>query len=280
MPVFDTPEPISVTLQLQVGTTRVIAGARDRTEVSVLPANPGNDADVRAAEQIRVEYSPGGKLLVKSPRRFSVFGDPGSIEVTVELPAESDVHGVAAMGDFRCEGPLGECSLKTSAGEIHVDRAATLRVSTTYGEIAVGHVGGDADVGTGSGSVEVRTVEGTAVVKNSNGHSRLGDIAGDLRVNSANGDITVDRARASVHARTANGSVRIGEVTCGTVVIETGAGELAVGIRTGSAAWLDLSSAYGAVVNSLEAADGPGESGDTVEVRARTGFGDVLVHRS
>lgn len=279
MPVFDTPEPISVTLQLHVAATRLVAGDRTETEVSVRPADPANESDVRAAEQTRVEYS-SGKLLVKMARRFTMFGDPGSVEVTVELPAGSDVHGVAAMGDFRCEGPLGECVFKTSAGEIHVDRSATLRLSTAYGGIAVGHVTGNADVSTGSGGVRLRSVEGTAVVKNSNGHSRIGEVTGDLRVNSANGDITVERARAAVNAKTACGSVRIGEVTRGAVVVETAAGELEVGIREGTAAWLDLSSAYGAVVNSLEAADGPEESGETVEVRARTGFGDVLVHRS
>lgn len=279
MPVFATPDPIAASLQLQVGATRIIAGDRAETEVSVRPANPANDADVRAAEQTRVEYS-NGKLLVKTARRFSMFGDVGSVEVTVELPAESDVHGVAAMGDFWCEGRLGECTLKTSAGEIHVDRSAALRLSTAYGEITVGHVSGDADITTGSGSVEVRSVDGTAVIKNSNGRSRIGEITGDLRVNSANGDITVDRALAAVNAKTACGAVRIGEVARGAVVMETAAGELDVGIREGTAAWLDLSSVYGAVVNSLEAADGPAESGDTVEVRARTGFGDVLVHRS
>jgi hypothetical protein len=279
MPVFDTPEPISATLHLQVSDTRIIAGARGETEVTVRPANPGNDADVRAAEQTRIEFS-NGTLLVEMAKRRSLFGDPGSVEVTVELPGESGVHGVAAMGEFRCEGRLGECTLTTSAGDIHVDRTAAQRLSTAYGDITVHHATGDADISTGSGSLRVQTIDGTAVIKNSNGPTRIGEVTGDLRVNSANGDITVDVAHAAVNARTANGSVRIGEVTRGAVVVETAAGELQVGIGEGTAAWLDLSSVYGAVVSSLEAADGPGESRATVEVRARTGFGDVLVHRS
>jgi hypothetical protein len=279
MPVFDAPEPISVTIQLQVGTTRIIAGDRGDAVVDVRPANPGSDADVKAAEQTRVEYS-GGKLLVRGFKRRTIFGDPGSVDVTIELPAESDVHGTASMGDFRCEGPLGQCHLKTGYGDIHVERAAAQRLDTGYGDVSVGHAAGDAEVTTGSGSLEVRTVEGTAVIKNSNGLSRIGEVTGDLRVNSANGDITVDRAHAAVSARTACGSVRVGEVVRGQVVLGSAYGDLEIGIREGTAAWLDVSAGYGSVHNSLDAAGAPDGSADTVEVRARTGYGDVLVRRA
>jgi len=30
----------------------------------------------------------------------------------------------------------------------------------------------------------------------------------------------------------------------------------------------------------MDASDGPGPSGDTVEVRARTSYGDIVIHRS
>jgi DUF4097 and DUF4098 domain-containing protein YvlB len=279
MPAFETPEPIAVTIQLQVGTSRIIAGARTDTAVDVRPADPGSDADVKAAEQVRVEYS-NGKLLVRGTKRRTLFGDPGTVEVTIELPVESDVHGTVSMGDFRCEGRLGECTLKTGYGDIHVDRAAAQRLDTGYGDVTVGHAAGDAELTTGSGGLEVRTVEGTAMIKNSNGHSRIGEVTGDLRVSSANGDITVLRAHADVNARTACGSVRVGEVVRGSVVLGSAYGDLEIGIREGTAAWLDVSADYGSVTNSLDASQGPGGTDDTVEVRARTGYGDVLVRRA
>jgi len=279
MPAFDTPEPISVTVQLQVGTSRIIAGARTDTVVDVRPADPGSDADVKAAEQTRVEYS-GGRLQVRGARRHTLFGNPGSVDVTIELPDDSDVHGTASMGDFRCEGRLGRCTLKTGYGDIHVDQAATQRLDTGYGDVTVGHAAGDAELTTGSGSLEVRTIEGTAVIKNSNGHSRVGEVTGDLRVSSANGDITVERAHAAVNARTACGSVRVGEVVRGSVVLGSAYGDLEIGIRRGTSAWLDVSAGYGSVHNALDAAEGPVRTDDTVEVHARTGYGDVLVRRA
>ena len=137
MPAFDAPEPIAVTIQLQAGTSRIIAGGRTDAVVDVRPADPGRDADVKAAEQTHVEYT-SGKLLVRGPRRRTLFGDPGAVDVTIELPAESDVHGTVSMGDFRCEGQIGECTLKTGYGDIHIDRAAAQRLDTGYGDVIVG----------------------------------------------------------------------------------------------------------------------------------------------
>jgi DUF4097 and DUF4098 domain-containing protein YvlB len=125
----------------------------------------------------------------------------------------------------------------------------------------------------------VRELATTAVVKNSNGDTWVGDAGGDLRVNAANGNIAIDRARATVDAKSANGDVRLGEVMRGSVVLETHLGDLEVGIPEGTAAWLDLRATAGKVHNALDAADNPGPAADTVEVRARTSVGDVVIRR-
>ena len=96
------------------------------------------------------------------------------------------------------------------------------------------------------------------MVKNSNGDTWIGEVTGDLRVNAANGDIAVDRAGAGVAAKTANGDVRLGEVARGSASLKTGFGEIEVGIRDGTAAWLDVNTQFGQVHNELDASDGPG----------------------
>ena len=73
----------------------------------------------------------------------------------------------------------------------------------------------------------------------------VGEAGGDLRVNAANGSIAVDLARAGVVAKSANGDVRLGEVVRGSVVLETKIGDLEVGIREGTAAWLDVNATVG-----------------------------------
>ncbi len=62
MPTFDTPEPISVTLDVGMGDIQVVASDRTDTVVDVRPSDPAKKSDVTAAEQTRVEYA-SGRLL-------------------------------------------------------------------------------------------------------------------------------------------------------------------------------------------------------------------------
>ncbi|HEY8922011.1 MAG TPA: DUF4097 family beta strand repeat-containing protein [Candidatus Limnocylindria bacterium] len=281
MPTFDTLEPISVTVAIGVGDVRIAASDRSDTVVMVSPSDSSKGSDVKAAEQTQIEYSDG-RLLIKAPRswrRYTPFGGGDSIEVVIELPAGSRVEGEASMADFRCDGRLEECRLTTGVGNIRLDETGPLHLSTGAGSITVDRAVGRADV-TGSGQVRIREIDGPAVIKNLNGVTWIGEVTGDLRCNAANGDITVDRACAAVAAKTANGAVRIGEVMRGSVEVGTAYGELEVGIREGTAALLDVRSQFGTVRSSLAASDGPEPSDQTVEVRARTSFGDIVIRRS
>ena len=279
MPAFATPEPISVTIELGMGDARIIASDRTDTVVEVRPRDDSKASDIRAAEQTRVEYS-SGRLLVKTPRQRAFIGRGSPVDVTIELPTGSQVQGDSGMGDFGCEGYLGECRFKTGMGNIRLDHTGAVHLKTGMGNVDVDRALGDADVTTGSGEVRIGQIEGATVIKNSNGDTAVGEVTGDLRVKSANGRISVDRAHASVMAKTANGNIRIGEVVNGAIVLETAAGELEVGIREGTAAWLDVSSQYGRVRNSLDETDSPEQSEATVEIRARTSYGDIKIHRA
>ena len=299
MPAFDTPEPISVTIELPVGDVRVSASDRADTVVHVRPADESHEPDVRAAEQTRVEYA-AGRLLVAAPkpRGLGLFGKPGSIDVAIELPAGSHLHAETGAAGFHATGRLGECRVKTGAGDldfgetgvlglstgagaITVDRVAgPAEVSTGAGAITVDHVAGSAAVSTGSGRVRLGEITGGAVVKNSNGDVRIGEIAADLQVNVANGDIMVDRAGAGITARSARGDVRIGDLQRGSASLKTGFGEIEIGIHAGTAARVDASTQFGHVRNLMDAAASPGPSDEIAEVRARTSYGDIVIRHS
>jgi hypothetical protein len=280
VPSFTTPAPISAAIDLATGDVQVRAGERDSTVVDVRPSDPSNPEDVRAAELTRVEYADE-QLLVKAPklRAWLPRSTGGSIAVTIELPAGSSLQGSAALADFRCAGPLGECRIKTGLGAIRIDEAAALNLRTGIGDITVERATGHADVTAGSGEVRLRALDAGAEIKNSNGDTWVGAAGGDLRIKAANGAIVVDLAHAGVTARTANGDVRLHEVVRGSVVLETQIGDLELGIREGTAAWLDARATAGRVHNGLEAAEAPAASAATVEVRARTSVGDILIRR-
>jgi hypothetical protein len=277
---FKTPQPISVVLELRVADVRVAAGERADTIVQVRPSDSSRRDDVTAAEQTRVEYAEG-RLLVKAPRRlreWSPRSDGGAIDVEIELPAGSDLIGHTVAGGFRCTGSLGRCELKSTAGEISVDQAARVKLATA-GDIRLERATGDAELTTAAGDVRAGEIEGSAVIKNANGDTQIGEVGGDLRVKAANGDIVVERSDGSVTAKTANGRIRVGGIHSGSVVAETARGHIEVGIAGGVAAWLDLDTGYGHVRNGLDATEGPGSADEQVEVRARTGFGDITIRR-
>jgi hypothetical protein len=277
---FETPEPISATITVVIGDVRISAGDRDTTAVEVQPSDPSNGEDRKAAEQTVVDYA-NGHLHVRTPKLRSWLPGKsgGSVDVTVALPAGSNVHGGGQLADFHSDGRLGECRITAGLGRIRVDEAATLSVKSGSGDITVDRVTGDAEVTAGSGDVRLRELDAAAVIKNSNGDTWVGEARGDARFKAANGSIAVDRADASLVAKTANGDVRLGEVVRGSVVLETRAGDLEFGIGEGTAAWLDVSSRVGKIHNALDRADAPGSTAETVEVRARTSVGDIVVRR-
>jgi DUF4097 and DUF4098 domain-containing protein YvlB len=284
---FDTPSPIAVTLDLYVADVRLAAG-RAGTIVEVRPSDPGKAADVKAAENTRVEYDEATRTLSitsRKPRsRFVNFSGkrPESVDLLIQLPAESDVRGEADLGDFQSEGALGTVTLKTGLGAVHLAETGPLNLRAGAGAITVEAVTGPAEVHCGSGDIRLGAVDGTADVSTGNGKVRVGAVTGTATVKAANGPVSVDRALSDITAASANGEVRIGEVTRGTVSATSKNGSVDVGVRAGSAAFLQLNTGVGRVYNELASADAPqaGEQADTVEVHASTKLGDVTIRRA
>ncbi|MFE3907031.1 DUF4097 domain-containing protein [Streptomyces sp. NPDC059153] len=279
MPSFDTPEAISATAHVEAGSIRFTAGDRLDTVVEVQPRDPKRDQDVRAADQTEVTYA-NGALTVRTPKQRYLVGRTGTVDVTVELPTGSRVDMTGAWAQVLGEGRLGEVRVKTSSGDVRLDTTGPLQLTASHGSITVDRIEGMAEITTSSGSLRVGTVDGPAVLKNSHGTTTVGAATGDLRVRGANGDIDIARAEGSVVATTAHGTLRVGEVACGTVQLETSYGAIEVGIREGTAAWLDVSSGSGQVRNTLTASETPEKTEDTVEVRARTRYGNIDVRRA
>jgi DUF4097 and DUF4098 domain-containing protein YvlB len=219
--------------------------------------------------------------VVKGPKSKlrSLFGRNALIDVIIDLPTDSRVDA-KVWADVRSEGRLGDSTFDTAAGDVRLHQTGRLKLRTAAGNVSVARSVGHAGVTSAAGKIWIGEIDGTAVAKTASGDVTVGEVTGDLRLKTAYGEITVDRALATIAAKTAYGSVRIGEVVRGSVVLETGWGDMEIGIADGTAAWLDLTSGSGSVRSNLDAADGPEPAGETVEVRARTGSGDILIRRS
>lgn len=280
MPAFDTPEPISLAVDLGIGDIRIVASDRVDTVVDVQPSDPARKADVTAARQIRVEFA-NGTLLVKSQKgwRGLAWGDHGSVDVTIEIPTGSSVRGRTGVTNLRATGRIGTCRYHTGVGDITVESAEVVELKAGAGDISVDEVAGSANIKT-AGAIAAGRIGGAAAVKNSNGDTWIGETLGEARVSAANGAIAIDRAMAGLVAKTANGDVRVGEVVSGSIVAQSAFGSLEVGVRDGVSAWLELATRFGHVRNDLEDTPRPGPGEGTVEVHAHTSMGDIHIRHA
>lgn len=281
MPIFQTPAPIAVALDLGAANVRITASDRTDTVVDVRPTDELDASDLETAQQVRVDYA-NGVVQVVGPKvpALDFSRRTRSVEVSIDVPSGSQVSGKVQMGDLSGTGRLDECRFRTGAGNARFERTGPLHVDTGAGRVAADVVSGNAEIHTGSGKVRIDEVDGTVVVKSSNGDVAIATATGDVRVRSANGDIAVDRAAAGVDARTANGDIRLGTVTRGLVELGTSMGELEIGIAEGTAAQLEVHTGFGRVHNELDGSTGPGKAAETVTVRAHTSFGGITIHRS
>lgn len=283
METFHTPAPINAVVDVSSGDVRINASDRSDTTVSVVPRDRERAADVQAASNTSVNFVNGilTVSLRKSWQRFTGPGKrDGSVLVTIELPSGSTLSASTGFGFVHCEGELANAVAKSGMGDLRVDRVATFTAKTGFGDVIADVITGDANVKTGTGSIRLGTVEGTTAIKNANGIVSVERCAHAAHIRTASGNIAIGQAQSSLTAGSAAGDIRIAEVSTGSVSARTGAGAIEIGIREGASAWLDVASKFGSVRNGLTTATAPEPSNSTVEVRAQTGAGDIVIHRA
>jgi DUF4097 and DUF4098 domain-containing protein YvlB len=280
MPTFSTTSPIDVAIALSVGAIDVIGTDRTDSIVTVTPTNPDKAVDRRGAEETKINFD-GARLTIKGPKpRVSFVGPTESIDLRVEVPAGSRLTADLSVGNVRTTGRLGATRVKASTGSVETEATGDLWLRAGHGQAAVGTVEGSLEITADHGRIRVGAVSGDTILKASHGDVTVGEVAGDLEAKLSYGDLDIAAALASVTAKTAYGSIRVGEVSSGSIQLESGYGQVTVGVRPGVPAWLDLSSKEGRVRNHLSEDRAPDTAEQSVAVRARTQYGDITVERA
>ncbi|MBD0690834.1 DUF4097 family beta strand repeat-containing protein [Streptomyces sp. CBMA123] len=163
MQKFATPAPVSAVLDVPAGRIRFIAADRADTVVEVRPADGTKSRDVKAAERVEVAYADGVLRVVTPEAKHRLLGNSGSVEVTVQLPAGSRIDATAALAEFRGVGRLGDVTLKVAQGTVKLDETAGARLALQDGDIAVGRLGGPAEIHTQKGDLRIAEAVGGAV---------------------------------------------------------------------------------------------------------------------
>ncbi|WP_306189631.1 DUF4097 family beta strand repeat-containing protein [Streptomyces sp. MK5] len=179
MQKFDTPAPVSAVVDIPAGRVQFIAADRADTTVEVLPANASKGRDVKAAEQTEVAYGDGVLRIQAPPAKNQYFGPSGSVEVTVQLPAGSRVAVKSSCSELRGVGRFGDVAFEGAQGAVKVDEAASVRVTTSGGDVSVGRLGGPAEISTGQGDIRItEALRGAVVLSTQMGDVSVGAAAG------------------------------------------------------------------------------------------------------
>ncbi|WP_136517744.1 MULTISPECIES: DUF4097 family beta strand repeat-containing protein [Cellulomonas] len=279
MPTFPVAGPVPVVVDVPFGNLHVVASDRDDVVVTVLPADPTKSGAVRAAQETRVTRD-GEAVSIVYPNAWKQYVLPfsaGGAIVTVELPAGSDLRGKA--GSLFSEGRLGTVELVLNGGDARLDEAERLDLKVTAGSVVVGRATGPTNVRASAGYVRVDEFTGEGTIRASNGTTTVGAVTGTLEVAGAHAEIAVGRVRGTVTAKAAHAGIRVDHVESGSVTLTTSYGSIEVGVPEGTAAWLEATSEHGAVRNQLTPTEGPVADESTAEIRASSGWGDVIVRR-
>ncbi|GAA2655232.1 DUF4097 family beta strand repeat-containing protein [Streptomyces vastus] len=194
MQTFNTPVPVTAVLDIPAGRIRFIAADRADTTVEVLPADASKDRDVKAAEQTTVEYGDGLLRIAASPAKNRILGNSGSVEVTVQLPAGSQVEAKAAAAEFRGVGRLGDVTFNGAQASVKLDETESARLTVQAGNVSVGRLGGPAEISTQKGDIRIAEA-----------------VRGTVALRTESGEISIDAARgvsAALDAGTSYGRIR------------------------------------------------------------------------
>ncbi|KUN96415.1 hypothetical protein AQJ84_18665 [Streptomyces resistomycificus] len=219
MQKFDTPAPVLAVLDIPAGHIRFIAADRADTTVEIRPADAAKNRDVKAAEQVSVEYVDGVLRIEATPAKNRILGSSsGSVEVTVQLPAGSRVEAKTAAGEFRGVGRLGDLTFEGAQGSVKVDEAAAARLNLLAGDITVGRLGGPGEITVQKGDIRItEATRGTVVLRTESGEVSVGAARGVSatldagttygRINNALKNADGADAALNIHASTSYGDI-------------------------------------------------------------------------
>lgn len=179
MQSFVTPTAISVVLDVPAGRVQLVAADRADTTVEVLPADAGKSRDVQLAEQTTVAYADGVLRIAVPEPTNRIIGHSGAVEVTVQLPAGSQVEARSASTELRAVGTLGDVLFEGVYREIKIDEAGSVRLSAVDGDVEVGRLNGSARISTTQGHIRIgEAVHGAVVLSTQAGDISVGAAAG------------------------------------------------------------------------------------------------------
>ncbi|MDP9465487.1 MAG: DUF4097 domain-containing protein [Actinomycetota bacterium] len=186
-------------VRVPVGTIEVHAGDAGVVQLTI-DAGDVDDFEV---------FQAGDRISVRHPSRWRMRGR--NSRLVANVPIGTDVEISSASGEIRLIGRLGVVRIRTASGDVEIDDAARLDVTTASGDVSCGAIGGEANISSVSGDCNLARVGGRLDATLTSGALRVDDCGGDVTVSSTSGDVRLARCGGSdIAVRSISGDMRLG----------------------------------------------------------------------
>lgn len=278
MHTFETPEPTTLVVRLGAGHVTIRAEETTRTTVELTPLNAAGEdavAEARVEQQRR-------SVVVDVPRnRGGLFRPHPSVGITITCPTGSSLEVKAESADITAAGTYAEALVTSGSGEVQVDSVTgSAKLKSGSGDVVAGHVGNAAMISTGSGDVSLDRTGRSATLTVGSGDITIGEVTGTAFAKTGSGDVEVDRLGGELVTKSGSGDLVVRRAANGSVKANGASGSITIGVEQGTAAWLDVSTLTGRVIQELDQTGAPSEDQQRVEITAHTVSGNLRVHRS
>ncbi len=278
MHTFQTPGPTSLVLQTVAGHVSITAEDGDRTTVELTPLNPaGEEAVARATVEQR-----DSTVVVHIPKhRGGLLRQGPAIDVAITCPTGTSIDVRADSSAIRATGSYATAVVATGSGDIEVeDVTGVAKLKSGSGTVRAAQVGDALVITTGSGDVSVDRSGRSATLTAGSGDISIAEMAGETTTKTGSGDVEVGVLDGTLLTKTGSGNLTVRRASSGTVRATGASGNIDIGIKEGTAAWLDVSTISGRFRQELAESQAPRDGQLSVEITAQTVSGDVRVHRS
>jgi DUF4097 and DUF4098 domain-containing protein YvlB len=266
---FETAGPLELFVELGKGRLTVDTTENHHAHVEI----SGRDA-----ERVRVEQR-GDRLTVVDPSARSAFNftHPG-FDVQIVVPAASGLALKTATADVTATGSYGTAVVNTASAAVRIDEVGgTAVINSGSGPVTLAAVRRAVRVKSGSGDITVGTAGDTLVASTGSGDVTVQHAHGTVHVKTGSGTLRVERADGDISLATASGDLEIGRVERGRVVGKAASGDVRIGVPAGTPVWTDIATGSGRIRSGLHSVGQPQDGQAHVELRARTGSGNVTL---
>ena len=230
----------------------IIAKFPERQQLSAQEIEDSDDLET-LKEKLLLQEDEGYRnakfeLLVPESFNLDLHTEAGAIVLT---SIDGTVRLHTDGGHVEATNITGETTIFSAGGHVELgDVDDDTEVVTNGGHIDIGTVSGDLIAHTAGGQIEIAQVEGESDIKTAGGAIILDRSKGQVVAQTSGGQVILRRAEEAVDVTSASGEIKVifVEQPSGESVINSGQGQIRVGIKRGMGFKIDSSTANGTVV--------------------------------